>query len=371
MMNHKWNWKNLLLLGTGLLLASDLPAQDPAQNAPAVSVVAEKAQKITETGTRKYIGSLEAIEEVTLVARVSGYLNKINFREGELVKAGQPLFEIEDTTYQAQVKTAEAKLRQIEAELIYAESNYERQKGLAENKIVSEEAFEDATRLLNFRKAGLAEAEATLIDAKNNLSYTKILSPITGKIGKSTYTRGNYVTPTSKVLADIVQIAPIYVRFSISENDYLSLFGNAENIKEKAVVRIQTADKKLYGEKGKVTLVDNKVDSETGTMMIWATFENKDMKLNPGGLVTVLLSKAIKEEKTAVKLSAVQAEASGNFVYVIDAQNHALKRPVKLGEIVGNMQIIEEGVAPGETVAVDGTHKILQSGMPVTPVFED
>ena len=360
MMNHKWNWKNLLLLGTGLLLASDLSAQDPAQNAPAVSVVAEKAQKITETGTRKYIGSLEAIEEVTLVARVSGYLNKINFREGELVKAGQPLFEIEDTTYQAQVKTAEAKLRQIEAELIYAE-----------NKIVSEEAFEDATRLLNFRKACLAEAEATLIDAKNNLSYTKILSPITGKIGKSTYTRGNYVTPTSKVLADIVQIAPIYVRFSISENDYLSLFGNAENIKEKAVVRIQTADKKLYGEKGKVTLVDNKVDSETGTMMIWATFENKDMKLNPGGLVTVLLSKAIKEEKTAVKLSAVQAEASGNFVYVIDAQNHALKRPVKLGEIVGNMQIIEEGVAPGETVAVDGTHKILQPGMPVTPVFED
>lgn len=338
---------------------------------PPVNVTVAKSVELEETGMRRYIGMIEAIEDVSIIARISGFIEKIAFKEGEIIKKGDLLFELEDTTYQAQVKSSEAKVDQLKAELTYAQSNFERQEGLERNNIVSRDTLEDAERLLNFRKAGLAEAEATLVDAKNNLSYTKIYSPITGKVGKATYTLGNYVTLSSSPLADIVKIAPIYVRFAISENDYLSLFGNAETIKNEAVVRVQTADKKIYNEVGKITLVDNKIDTSTGTIMVWATFENADFKLNPGGLVTAFLTKKTGEKKTAVRISALQTDLDGNFLYVVDSENKANIRRVTPGEVLNNMQIISKGLEPGEMVVVDGTHKIVIPGRTIIPVPEE
>lgn len=356
-----------LLLGSGNLVAAEGPKMPPT------SVVVADVVEIGEVGLRKYVGYIDAIEEVTLIARVSGFLESLTFQEGEIVKKGQPLIQIEDTAYQAQKKSAEAKVAQINAELTYAKTNYERQAGLAKREIISEHELEEATRLLHFRQAGLAEAEATLINAENDLSYTKIVAPITGRIGKATYSAGNYVTLSSNKLASIVQVAPIYVRFSMSESDYLSIFGTPEVAKERAVIRIQTADKLMYPEKGKIALVDNKIDSNTGTIMIWATFENKDMKLNPGGFATVFLSKESTqtEKKPAVKISAIQTDETGsNFVFVLNENNQALKRPVKVGEIVDNMQIILEGLKAGERVVVDGVHKIMMPGMTVIPYPE-
>ena len=201
------------LLGMAGLLslsaaAADKPAGKPAQ--PIASVLVEPAVEISESTTRTIPGRLEAIEEVSLIPRISGNINSIKFNEGDMVKKGQLLYELEDTTYRAQMLAAKAKVDQCKAELNYAKINYDRQKTLEQQQAVSKSTYDDAERLYNLNKAKFAEAEASLLDAENNLSYTRIYAPITGRIGKVTLTVGNYVTPSTGELVDIVQIDPIY-----------------------------------------------------------------------------------------------------------------------------------------------------------------
>ncbi len=334
---------------------------------PAPSVLVEPAIEIDQTAKKSYVGHLLAIEEVDLRARVSGNITAIKFNEGDLVKPGQVLIELEDTTYRAKVQAAEAKCKQIEAELLYAKTNYERQKTLRTNNAVAVSAFDDAQRLYTFTQARLVEAQADLLDAQNNLSYCTISAPIQGRIGKVTYTTGNYVTINSEKLADIVQIAPIYATFAISENDFLTLFGSVENMKKSADITLRQADGKQFPEPGKVHLVDNKVDPETNTIMIWATFENSDLRLLPGGFVTVELSKKINHKVPAVKLSALLNDNQGSYIYVVGPDNVVERRPITVGPMVNNMQTVLSGVTPGEIVIVDGTHKV-RPGSPITPV---
>ena len=358
--------KNLLLAAA--VLGTALPAfaqEEPPP--PYVSV--EKAVIRNDAATRKYVGHIEAIQSVSIVARISGYLYEIKFKEGELVKKGQLLFVIEDTTYRAKAKSAEASVMQIQAELEYAQNDFNRQEKLYQKRAVAEIVYQDAKRLLNTTKAKLAEAEANLLDANNSLSYTKIYAPITGIIGKATYTEGNYVTPTSKELADIVQVTPIYVRFAISERDFIKEFGSVEGIRKNGIVQILLADGREYSKTGNIVLVDNKVDNETGTITLWAQFDNPDHVLVPGGYTTVKLSRKLAVPTPAVKLSAMMTDDKGNYIYVVDKEGKAELRRVKPGTVIGSMQLIESGVKPGETVVVDGTHKVRPGGK-VVPVFE-
>ncbi len=336
---------------------------------PAPYVSVEKAVIRNDAATRKYVGHIEAIQSVSIVARISGYLYEIKFKEGELVKKGQLLFVIEDTTYRAKAKSAEANVMQIQAELEYAQNDFNRQEKLYQKRAVAEIVYQDAKRLFNTTKAKLAEAEANLLDANNSLSYTKIYAPITGIIGKATYTEGNYVTPTSKELADIVQVSPIYVRFAISERDFIKEFGSVDGIRKNGIARILLADGREYDKTGNIVLVDNKIDNETGTITLWAQFENPNHVLLPGGYTTVKLSRKLAVPTPAVKLSAMMTDEKGNYIYIVGKDGKAEARRVKPGSVIGNMQLIESGVKPGETVVVDGTHKVRPGGK-VVPVFE-
>ncbi len=358
----------VLLTGTSTVLHAQ-------GNIPPV-VTVDTVTEVAESGSRKYMGRIEAIENVSLIARVSGFLEKINFKEGDLVKKGDLLFEIEDTTYVAAVKAAEAQLKQAQAELEYAIKNYDRQSSLSTSKIVSESTMEDAVRTKALAEASVLEKEAALIDAQNNLSYTKIYAPISGRIGKSTYSVGNYVTPESSALAKIVQEAPIYVTFAITEPDFDKMFGNAENMKKEAVIRLKTADRQYYSSKdaagndeslGKVTLVDNTVDSSTGTIFVWATFPNSEDKLLPGGLVDVFISKKTKKALPAIPITAVMIDSTGKYVYVVGKDNVVERRNIETEEIVGGIYLIRSGLSLGETVIIDGTHKT-RPGATVVPV---
>ena len=311
----------LAVLGT---ISAPLSAQ---QRGPVPTVAVEKATLLKDTEVRKYVGHIEAIQSVSLQARISGVIYEIKFKEGELVKKGDLLFVIEDTTYRAQARSAEATLNQIRAELEYAKSDFVRQENLYNKKAVSQAVYEEAKRLLKTTEAKLSQAEAQVLDANNSLSYTKIYAPITGIISKATYTVGNYVTPSSKALADIVQVSPIYTRFAISERDFLKNFGTVPALRKNALVRIQLPDGRVYAKSGKVVLTDNKVDSETGSLTMWAEFENPDRMLVPGGYATVLLSSALNKPMPAVKLSAVISTARGSLVYVIGADNKIEARP--------------------------------------------
>lgn len=359
MRNSKW------ILSAALLAAAiGLRAAPPAQPPPLVSV--EKVESISESAGKKYVGHIEAIEEVELRARVSGYLETINFKEGDMVKKGELLFAIEDTTYRAKALSARSALDQIKAELKYAEDNFTRQKTLRESSAVSQSTLDDAQRLYSLNKAKLYGAEADLLDAENNLSYCKVFAPIAGRIGRVTYTRGNYVTPSSEKLADIVQVSPVYVNFAISERDYLSLFGNAETLKESGKIRLLLSDGATYKHPGKVTFIDNKVDTGTNTLTIWATFDNPEELLIPGGYVTVVLSRVATRAFPAVRLSAIMTNDKGNFIYIVDKENKAVPRQVETGPLVGSMQLLRSGAEPGETVIVGGTNKV-RPGTAVKP----
>ncbi len=328
--------------------------------APAPTVGVITAEMVEATAIRSTPGRIEAIEEVALSPRISGNIVSCKFKEGDMVEAGQLLFELEDTSYRAQVMAARAKLDQNKAELVYAKINFDRQATLTEQNAVSKSTYDDANRLYNLSKAKVAESEATLLEAENNFSYTKIYSPIKGRVGKALLSVGNYVTPATGSLVTVVQTHPVYAVFALSERDFNAMFqGSIDEIRKSGRIRVRLADGKLYAKEGKVALVSNKVDSATSTIKVWASFENDDERLIPGGLVTVLTSKATAEKFPAVPLSAILTDGEATYIYVVDKEGTVGRRDVKFGPIVGNRQLVSEGLKEGESVIVEGTHKAI------------
>ena len=334
---------------------------------------------------RKYNGVFEPIEKVTSLARISGVLEKINFQEGDMVEAGQLMFQIEDVRYEAAVKAAQSRIDVIKAKIRYAQNSYNRNKGLAEQKAVSEDTAENTLSVLEGFQAELLGAEAELTLAEEDLKYTKISSTLTGRVGRVNYTEGNYITPQSGPLVTVVQIDPIYIRFSMSERDFNTLFGNLERLKERAKLSVQLASGEYYNGKGEIVFIDNQITAKTDTIYVWARYENPDQILNPGGLATILLARTEPEQKPAVKLSALMFDREGHYVYTLKEAEFEDKNPmtgevsgkhqgmalvrrnVTLGAGDGEYQTVEAGLEVGETVVVDGTHKAVP-GEEVMPV---
>ena len=342
--------------GLLLLLAAAVIAAPPKQ--PAIKVLTETVKSSPYTEVRRYVGHVTAYKSVSFPARVSGILQKIHFVEGDMVQKGQLLFEIEDVTYRAKAEQAAAQLKQAEAQLEYAKTDYVRQKDLRATKAVSQAVYEEALRTLRTAEASLANAKAVKLDADNTLSYCKIYAPFTGLIGKAAYSTGNYVTPSGKALADMVQLSPIYVCFALSERDYLDMFGDYKTMQKDARVRYRLADGKEYDKEGFIRLMDNRVDSSTGTITAWSVVENPKIQLIPGGFSTALLSNKNAPSLISVKLSAVMANNKGNYVYVLDKDNKIQLRYVKLANVVNGRQFIFSGLNEGETVVTDGTNRV-------------
>jgi len=347
--------------------AASFAAPGPG-GAAAPVVAAEKAVAADDTSVKMYVGRLKAIEEVDLPARVSGVLEKQLINHGDSVKKGQLLFQIEDTTYRAKVASARAQVAQCESELRYSKSNLKRNTHLNAQKAVSESAFEEAVRLNATNEARLAAARAALMDAENDLGYTRIYAPFDGRIGKCTYSTGSYVTPSSEKLGTVVTVDPLNVDFSISERDYLSLFGSIASVKKNAVTHLFLADGSSYPGEGKIIFVDNKVDSDTGTVTIRAQFRNKAGNLIPGGLAKISLGCRNRSAAVSVPLSAVMIDGNGAYVYTLDAKNTVSRRNVVTGGVVKGAQIIKAGLKAGDMVVTDGTHKV-RPGSTVNPIF--
>ena len=351
------------VFNTGILSANEQPKM------PAPTVVVEKAVPASAKAFHRYVGMVEAINSVQVMPRINGELRKIHFTEGSLVEAGQLLYEIEDTTYQAAVLGLEAQLEAQKATLAYAASEHVRKSKLLKSNAVSASVHDLAVMEINVAKANIKRLEAALIDAKNTLSYTRITSPVSGRIGKSAVSVGNLLAPQMGALTDVQQLAPIYVKFSISEKALRRDFGGIENIKKNAKVRVVLADGKVLTETAQVTLVDNKINQKSNTVTMWATFPNKNLELLPGSFVTVQLFAAdTADGQTTVLPSALVMENGKCFVWILNTQNNIpVRKEVKIGETVAGRLIIIDGVKNGETVVVDGTHKI-RANAPVIPV---
>lgn len=331
-------------------------ARTRPEEAPIVRVQVVREKKITRT--REYVGKVEAIDSVDLVARVSGYLTSIDFIEGRLVKAGDLMFTIEKDQYRAEIDSRKGAISQIEANLVEAEKYLRRLKS-ARRESVPEKDIESAERDVDFYKAQLVSAKAGLDLAELDLSYTTVRAPMTGRVTKKRYSVGDYVGPNSGTITTIIQYDPIRVVCSMSEVEYLDLMEQSGSSPEKIFrPALRLPNGISYSGKGRWDFAGTEIDSSTGTISLRSRYSNPDGLLIPGGYVTVVLSTVKEKTLPLVPQASVVENKEGSYVYIVGKDNRAEMRLIKKGSVSGTDWIVEEGIKAGETVVVEGVQKI-------------
>lgn len=334
-------------------------ASQPVQQAAAEPVViVRQVEKFDASSVpSEYVGRVESIQSVSVKPQISGEIAKVCFKEGSVVKAGQLLFQIDPKQYEATVQLRKAELQQAEANLVTAEKYYKRVTAASERAV---SATDRDTAEGNFlqAKAAVAQAKAALKLAQIDLGYCRITSPITGKIGRALYTKGNYVTPQITELASIVQMDPIRVSYPLPDRDYLdqlSLFKEDGSVYNTSLI-LSNGEK--YNVPGKRDFENNRVDQTTGTIMMRLRFANKEGMLIPGEMVRVFTKPVKSHIVNAVPQTAVMADEQGDYVYVINADNTARQARVTLGREFGELREVTSGVEAGENVAVAGLQRL-------------
>lgn len=334
-------------------------SSQPVQQAAAEPVVIVKQVEKFDASSvpSEYVGRVESIQSVSVKPQISGEIAKVCFKEGSVVKAGQLLFQIDPKQYEATVQLRKAELQQAEANLVTAEKYYKRVTAASERAV---SATDRDTAEGNFlqAKAAVAQAKAALKLAQIDLSYCRITSPITGKIGRALYTKGNYVTPQITELASIVQMDPIRVSYPLPDRDYLdqlSLFKEDGSVYNTSLI-LSNGEK--YNVPGKRDFENNRVDQTTGTIMMRLRFANKEGMLIPGEMVRVFTKPVKSHIVNAVPQTAVMADEQGDYVYVINADNTARQARVTLGREFGELREVTSGVEAGENVAVAGLQRL-------------
>ena len=315
------------------------------------------------------VGRVEAKYSVDVVARINGWLQKRYFKEGAFVRKGQTLFLIQPNEYQIAVQQAEAAVRQSEAALINAEKELVRAKELVKNDFVSKSYYDNALATRDQNRATRDVNKANLAAAKLNLSYTKITSPVDGRVGKILITEGNLVNSQSGTLARIVSTSPIYVYFTIKSEDYIAYrkFRLENNLpKDPGMnVQIRLSDGSLYKEHGKLEFMNNEVDQTAGTISVRATFQNKDNLLVPGDFVNVTATAKEPIKVVLVPQVAVSDSTEGTYVWLVDENKQAQQKFIKIDKQEGDNWIVTEGLEPGQMVIKSGFQR-LKPGTTVT-----
>ncbi len=348
-----------------------------AKIASDMQVKAQLIPKVVQTSTPEVreiysksesAGRIEAKYSVDVVARINGWLQKRYFDEGAKIAKGQTLFLIEPDQYQIAVNNAAASVRQNQASYINAQKELSRAEELVQKDYVSKSYYDEALATRDRTKAALDAAKASLADAKLNLGYTKITSPIDGKIGKIIITEGNLVNTTSGPLARIVSVKPIYVYFNLKSSEFLK-FRKTDSSADfsNMNVEIQLADGSTYLENGKIEFVDNEVDKTTGTISLRATFENADELLIPGDFVKVIVTSKTPRKVLLIPQSAALDDAKGYYVWSLDSDNKAVRKDIKVSEEIDKKWVVEEGLNENDIYVSKGTQSIIMPGQKVNP----
>jgi len=365
--------KPLLLLAATLALAACSGQQAPPQmGAPEVSVLTLTSERLALD--TQLPGRTVAYQSSDVRPQVGGILRKRLFTEGATVKAGQVLYEIEPATYQAAYDNAQASLAQAEAEVLSARPKAERYSNLVDMDAVSKQDSDDAISSLRRAEAAVVAAKASLQTARINLGYTKVVAPISGRIGTSAYTPGALVTADqATALAQINQLDPIYVDVPQSSEQLLRLrrqldSGALKAVDGKAVVKILLEDGSTYAEQGTLEVVGNAVDVSTGTVTLRAVVPNPKQVLLPGMYVKAVLAMAVDENAVLVPQRAVTRTNKGESVaMVVDGEGKAQLRTLQVGAAVGDRWLVKDGLKAGDKVIVEGGQKV-PPGTPVKAV---
>src|SRR6516165_7073347 len=346
------------LLCAVALLTSSVVAPANAQKAAAPSVGTVYAERQAITKTLDFVGRVEAIERVAVQARVKGYLEKIIFKEGEAVKIGDPLYQIEKGTFQAAVEDAQGALERAKAAKTLSAIQLQRKQELLAKQAGTEVARDEARAADEDAAGSVLQAQAKLDEAHINLGYTDITSAIAGKISRTSVTAGNVVSPTSGSLTQIVSQDPMYVTFPVSQRDLLQaqVSGHAAEIKD-IKVRLRFANGSIYQQEGTINFVDVSVNQATDTVIARATIPNPDGTLIDGQLVGVVLEGGKPDERVVVPQAALIADQEGVYVFVVEDGKAAVRR-VKTGSENGANIVVLEGLKGGEQVIVEGLQSV-------------
>jgi membrane fusion protein, multidrug efflux system len=351
------------LLGAFVIIlyaAAPANSQQSSTSAVAVGTVVAERKAIERSGA--LVGRVEAVQRVEVRARVTGYLEEVLFKEGDLMKEGTSLYRIEKGLFEADVKRAEAALARAKAAKALAKVELQRQEKLFADRAGSAQDRDRAHAADQQADGAILEAEANLQTAKINLGYTDIASPISGRIGRTAVTIGNVVSPQSGILTKIVSQDPMYVSFPVSQRDYIAARDRNANV-ERTRVRIRFSDSTTYGEIGDINFVDVSVSRSTDTILVRATMPNPNGTLIDGQLVQVIVDSGTAEERVLVPQAALIADQAGIYVFVVEDGKAVIKR-LKIGAEAGADVVVEQGLNGGEQVIVQGIQGV-RPGAPV------
>ncbi|HEX9392185.1 MAG TPA: efflux RND transporter periplasmic adaptor subunit [Usitatibacteraceae bacterium] len=363
------------LLAAIVLQGCSKPAPPPAAAAgPAVTVAKPITREITDYD--EFPGRIAAVESVALRARISGYLDKVNFREGDVVKAGQVLFILDRKPTSIDVERFTAELRRAQAVLELATNNVERGKRLVNTNAISQEEFDTLSKTRDQADANLAATRAALHAAQLNYDYTEVRAPITGRVGRALVTAGNLITggvADGTLLTTIVSLDPVYVLFDADENTYLryqKLARSGERVSgriERKPLLLALANETEFKREGFMDFVDNKLDAATGTLRGRGVFRNTAaLDLTPGMFARVRLPGSGKYQAVLVEDRAISTDLGRRIASVVDASGTVQIRPVEIGPLYQGLRVVRSGLSVDDLVIVDGLQRA-RPGSKVTP----
>lgn len=355
-------------LALALAACQPEPSDNDQANAPQVTVATVQPEKMTLWDT--YSGNVAAPDEVTLRARVSGYIDHISFTEGDMVKQGDVLFTIDQRPYQARVNAAKAALNQAQTEYDLAHSEAERMRHLIKSSAVSHEEYEQRIAAEATAKAQIDAARADLDTAQLDLTYTQVKAPISGKISRADVTRGNLVTANSTVLTHLVSTDPMYIYFDVSEDAYVR-YQQQQHIHTQGQhltqVNIQLAGQQHFPYHGQLDFVDNQLNQHTGTMRLRAVVSNDDQRLTPGLFARVQVPAKAPAKQILIAEKAIMTDQDIRYVWVVDSDHHVARRNLQLGRKVLNQRVVRSGLNAGDQVVINGLQRIAGPGAEVAP----
>jgi membrane fusion protein, multidrug efflux system len=355
----------LIALLCVIATAPQIAAQQPS--AIPVGVLPAELRPITQA--TEFVGRVEAVERVEIRARVTGFLQEVLFKEGDIVKEGDVLYRIEPDTFQAAMQQAQGALFEAQGKFANATAQRARTQELTKTDAASKALLDVRIADEKSAQGDVVIADANLKTANVNLGYTEITAPITGEVGRTKLTKGNVVGPDSGPLTVIVSRDPMYVTFPVSQREFLHVQENADRKVgaergQQFAVRISFSDGSIYDQTGRINFVDVTVDRATDTVLVRATFPNPKGRLIDGQLVRVAVESDQPEEKVLIPQTALIVDQQGTYVFVVADGKAAVQR-VKLGGMSGPYAIVDDGLKGGEQVIVQG----MESLRPGTPVM--
>ena len=349
-----------LAVGVGVyfLIETLMPSKARVATVPVIPVSVDVVGRQNMPVYVHGIGTVQAFKTVTIKTRVDGQIMKVAFEEGQEVKAGEPLFQIDPRPFQAALDQALAAQQRDQAQLNGAQQDLERYGKLIGSGFQSRQSYDQQKTTVDALKGSLAADQAAIDTAKLNLAYADIRSPIDGRTGQRLVDPGNLVQASQNTsLVTITQVKPIFVNFTVPQD-------KADEIRRNqaagvlSVIAYASDDKTVLGN-GKVSLIDNQIDAATGTLRLKAQFDNTDERLWPGEFVNARLVLANRADSTTVVQRAVMQGASGYFLYVVNSDNTVSRRNVDVTDMQEGTAVIKSGVQVGERIVIDGQYRLI------------